>query len=48
MMTEIAGEIFDTSGRNIVVETTIPADGLSVREDTIEPEPSSVTTDVWQ
>lgn len=47
MMTEIAGEIFDTSGRNIVVETTIPADGLSVREDTIEPEPSSVTTDVY-
>lgn len=45
MMTEIAGEIFDTSGKNIVVETTIPANGLNVREESIVPVPSSVITD---
>jgi len=45
MMTEIAGEIFDTSGRDIVVEATIPESRLKINEKTIEPAPSSITAD---
>jgi len=47
MMTEIAGKIFDTSGRNIVVEVTIPENGLNIRGDSIEPVPSSISTDAY-
>lgn len=45
MMTEIAGEIFDVSGRNILVETTVPAGSLELSEEAIEPAPISIETD---
>lgn len=39
IMTEIAGEIFDTAGRDIVLETTVPADSNLIDAEIIEPVP---------
>lgn len=42
---KLFGEENDGLVKNISVETTIPADGLKVKEDAIDPKPSSITTD---
>lgn len=39
IMTEIAGDIFDTAGKTIVLETTIPADSNLIDAEIIEPVP---------
>jgi Mg-chelatase subunit ChlD len=40
IMTEIAGDIFDTAGKTIVLETTIPADSNLIDTEIIEPVPN--------
>ncbi|WP_165755707.1 VWA domain-containing protein [Ruminiclostridium hungatei] len=42
MMTELAGEIFDTAGKNIALETTLPAGKMTVDASKIVPAPVSV------
>ena len=43
MMTELAGEIFDTAGKNIVLESTVPVNGMAVDAAKIVPAPASIT-----
>ncbi len=43
MMNILAGEIFDIAGKNIVIETTIPANGMAVDTSKIVPMPTNVT-----
>lgn len=42
MMNILAGEIFDTAGKNVVFETTIPANGMIVDTSKISPVPTSI------
>ena len=42
MMTELAGEIFDTAGKNVVLESTLPVNGMNVDTNQIVPAPSSI------
>lgn len=42
MMTDLAGEIFDTAGKDIVLETTLPVNGMDVDTTKIVPAPQSV------
>ncbi|WP_442598615.1 VWA domain-containing protein [Neobacillus sp. D3-1R] len=42
MMTMLAGEIFDNAGEDVVLETTIPANGMTVDPLKINPAPSSI------
>jgi hypothetical protein len=43
MMTDLAGEIFDTAGKNVVLESTLPLNGMTVDTTKIAPSPSSIT-----
>lgn len=42
MMTELAGEIFDTAGKNIELQTTLPAGKMKVDTSKIVPAPESI------
>jgi Mg-chelatase subunit ChlD len=42
MMTMLAGEIFDNAGKDVVLETTIPANGMIVDPSKINPAPNSI------
>lgn len=42
MMIDFAGEIFNSAGKNIVLQTTIPDNGMDVDTSKMDPEPTSV------
>lgn len=42
IMTDLAGEIFDTAGKNVIFETTIPSNQMTVDTAQILPVPSAV------
>lgn len=41
MMIEIAGEIFDTAGKQVIVESTIPVSPMTINMDKIQPIPTN-------
>ena len=43
MMNILAGDIFDTAGKSIVLESTIPENGMTVDASKIMPSPTSIT-----
>jgi Mg-chelatase subunit ChlD len=44
LMSGLAGEIFNTAGRNVVLETTLPAGNMTVIDSAISPAPASIVT----